>query len=360
MKKKPTILLLNWVTISKKQGYQLASIEKIGFRIQILTNDFLGESAEVIESLGSSAKLHKADTNPLRRLLQLFQLLKMSTKGSICIIPPVGRFSLVTVCICRAFGLRVISVEWGDIGNQRNLSTLMKTSMRLCYQFSHAIWYKEPFMRPLLMEFGARNCVFIPNAVPVVQSGKAFVEKDIDFLWVNRLVATQRRPDWFVGAVNNLSSRNKCRASLLGFLPRGAASQPVLIEQERVLLLARSGPVEVHEFVNPTIFYGRSKFFVLAASHIYGNNSVLEAMASGIVPIVTQSPDVELLVLDGWNGFVCDNDPDSLESAMSSALSLSAEEWEVLSCNAIRHVREQFSVAKWEQSMSCLLLSEKG
>jgi glycosyltransferase involved in cell wall biosynthesis len=226
--------------------------------------------------------------------------------------------------------------------------------MVLCYRIADVTWYKEPFMEPLLREARARRLFFLPNAVPVQDETANTSNRDIDFLWANRFIPTQRRPGWFVTAATQISSRVRCRTVVLGYLDESRASPEVLKEQLAVNGIADSN-VDLLAFTDPTWYFERSRFFVLASTHVYGNNAVMEAMAKGVVPIVTCSPDVDLIVKSGWNGFVCEFDPEALRVAMELALQLDLGSWTVLSRNARAHVREGFGVTEWEQRLKELL-----
>lgn len=212
-----------------------------------------------------------------------------------------GRLVIFTILLLRLFRIKVICVERGEIFHYSSTrkTWLSALSWRLCYNLSHIIWYKEVYMKEILQQIAPKKRkVFIHNAVYLPESKSYTGEKDIQFLWVNRMLQ-ERHPEWFSNALKE-EALQKVNGVMLGFNsdPHGA-----LQIEEYISSLAPN--MKPYLYQNPSTFYPRARFFVLPAKMVFGNHALMEAMSYGLVPIVLESPGVELMVKHHVNGFIC-------------------------------------------------------
>ena len=110
------------------------------------------------------------------------------------------------------------------------------------------------------------------------------------------------------------------------------------------------------EWVDPHPLMIRSRFFVMAARYVFGNNALLESMSMGCVPIVSKAPGVELLIEDGVNGFACEPSIQALHSTLTHTLELSSDQWVKLSQAARETVEGRFSPHSLGPRISSLYL----
>ncbi len=351
-----TILLVNWVTVSRKQVYQLRAMVSAGHRVTVMSNDLLGDSSQWVAAAGPGVSFLKQASGLLPRLAQLLGAWWRSRPVVCAIVPPEGRFSVVAVAVLRALRVPTVCVEWGSIARLRDVPAFTHWGMRRCYRWADAVWFKEPYMEPLLRQLTHKPLHFLPNAVEYMDNpAKLFAQRQTLFAWANRLVAG-RYPEWFVAAANRIAPVTARHAVLMGLL----AQQVDDDMQQRCLALA--GPtVSLEPFGDPLPLWEDSRFFVLAADQVFGNNALLEAMAAGVVPIVTESPGVAQVVQHGVNGWVCPRTEPALHAAMAQAQALPEAEWQRMSAEARRSVAERFSVAGWGRGFTRLksTLSER-
>ena len=83
------------------------------------------------------------------------------------------------------------------------------------------------------------------------------------------------------------------------------------------------------------------------ADVVFLNNSLLEAMSYGLIPLISDVQDARLIVDDGINGFIFEHTENGLKNAMQKAMLLSQEEYEIMSKNAIKKVEKSFSYDVW-------------
>lgn len=354
-----TLLLINWTTISRKHLYQIRAMVDAGFRVRVFTNDALGDSTHWVGMLGDSVQVYVQPKTLVPRLMQLLRVLRDADLVSAAIIPPEGRYSPVALLCMKLMGIRCICVEWGSVATFQTYSWLIRLSMRICYRCADLIWFKEPYMPPLIADISCRPQFFLPNAVEVATTEvqRPFTSRSIDFLWANRLVAV-RYPEWYINGIKALRQERPVRAVLMGFLSGAAVEAQTGIES-RCRAQARDVLAPM-EFGDPMPLMRDARFFVLAADGVFGNNALLEAMTLGVVPIVTQSPGVERVVRDGENGFVALKSESGLIDAMRRAAALDDAAWCHLSGCAIETVRAEFSVSAWRVGFVAMLRTLMG
>jgi glycosyltransferase involved in cell wall biosynthesis len=93
--------------------------------------------------------------------------------------------------------------------------------------------------------------------------------------------------------------------------------------------------------------YAACDFLVLPSLYEGMPNVVLEAMACGVVPLVSRAGALEVMVRDGETGFVFQaEDRQSMAESLGRALALGAGEYQAMSGRATAFVAEHFSVEK--------------
>jgi glycosyltransferase involved in cell wall biosynthesis len=222
--------------------------------------------------------------------------------------------------------------------------------MRICYYFSHIVWYREVYMKAVLEEMGIRNLYFIHNAVafPDDSGTPGFHERAIDFLWVNRLTP-ERRSDWVTDILGYKEFRQTHNV-MAGFL-----SETLYQSEQDYVKNHHPGNLDMMPFVNdPSHLYRNARFFVLPAEFVFANNALLEAMSYGVVPLIVRKPGYDLLVQDQQTGFVSDYTKDGFAAIMEKARQLNQEQWQTLSDAAKRHVRKQFSPVEHKTRLEAL------
>jgi glycosyltransferase involved in cell wall biosynthesis len=261
---------------------------------------------------------------------------------------PGGRFSFIYFLLARQYGIPTICAERGDLlyYHRKGYDRLARLSMWQCYKMADIVWYREPYMKAKLEKLN-KNLFFIHNAVPMHDAEilPALAEKDITFLWLNRIIP-ERRFDWFIEALGNSSLRQTTN-----YLVGMSESLPFKKEQQFVID-NKPGNLVLSDFTqDPGAFYRRAKFFVLPADVVFANNALLEAMSYGVVPLISDQLGSSLIVEDGRNGFIFSHTKAEFEKAMLKALNLMADVYQQMSNAAVEKIKKEFSEEKYSRAI---------
>lgn len=291
----------------------------------------------------NSQKIILSNSILTRSLFLLKELIKNKKNIHHIEIYPGGRFAFIFSIICKLLSLKIICAERGDLlyFHKNGYSLLTRISMYFTYKLANIIWYRELYMKNKLLSIGVKNITFFHN----VTTFPDFTKKSkgtIDFLWVNRLI-NERYSDWFVNALRNVFFINS-KNVLLGLQNENNNKQANYIQENQL------NNLEVFGFVNPEKYYKNASFFVLPAKIIFANNSLLEAMSYGVVPIVSNAEGTDLIVKNGINGFVFETYEEFLD-CMIKAHEISESEYLRLSNNARDTIKNDFSVEYYTENL---------
>ena len=344
---KKQVLILGIDTFAAKNKSQIEALAPYGYAFTVATPDARKDSLTHFRQLETQGhKLLTLSANPIVRLQQLKSLFDAGPYNHVELYAG-GRFTVFYLLMLRLYRCNWVVVERGDIGSVDMYPRSAQRRLTRTYRLAPAIWYKEPYMRPLLDAAGAKRLFFVPNAAASVSSGIS-AQRDIDFLWANRLVHI-RHPDWIVRALTHPGLQQSTSA-MLGLQSHDRCNAITLALQQYVQS-EKPANMMLQGFVDPSPWYARSRYFLLPARLVFGNNALLEAMANGVVPIVTRSPGIDDLIKDGVNGFIANYDEASFMQAMVRAQQLSDEERGRMSDAAIRTIREDFNLDIWSMRM---------
>lgn len=321
----------------KKNNIQQEILEENGFVpfwLQCNSNNF------VVEDKNHIVLSHSI----LKRILFLYKLIKKNKKNIHHVeIYPGGRFAIIFLILCKIFSLKIICAERGDLlyFNKKGYGIFTKVSMYLVYKFSDITWYREPYMKELLDKIKVKKTFFFHNVTNSNESIKSN-KFEIDFLWVNRLI-NERYSNWFVDAIQapQLAKTNNL---LIGIQNENNNTQ--------VEYAMKNKPpnLELKSYSNPIEYYKKAKYFVLPTKIVFANNSLLEAMSFGVVPIVSNTKSTDLIVKDGINGFTF-NTYEEFLSKLIEANNLDNEKYIYLSNNAKKTIQEEFSIDYFKKNI---------
>lgn len=162
-------------------------------------------------------------------------------------------------------------------------------------------------------------------------------ERDVDCLWIGRF-SDEKRPRLFVEALARLRARGvDCTALMVGDGDQLDATRALAAERGLADTVEFTGWVE-----DPLAYYHRTRAYVLTSRREGVPLTLLEAMATGVVPVVPPVGSVPDVVDDGRNGLVVDRPtPKRLADALETLLT-DDECWQELS-DAATAVRETHS-----------------
>lgn len=340
------VLLLGLDTFARKNALQIHALEPEGYAFTVVTNDRRGDSERVFGSEGFRLSRLVTYSGIIRKLWGVWRMLYRETFHHVELYAA-GRLALLYLAMLVTTRQRIVVIERGDIGCLGDYGPLIRLILKLAYRSADGIIYKETYMRELLERRTRGPLFFVPNSRNSPEK-VGTTPRDIDFLWVNR-ITRQRRCEWLVRALGEaeLSARS---AVLLGFEDRNNVHPDIRDQQERVRAEAPSN-IELHGFVDPEDFYQRARFFCLPSELVFGNNSLLEAMSWGVVPIVTDAPGVDLIVRDGVNGIVTPFSEEGYKEGLLRALALSDAAWTELSEATRATIAREYSTDAWRMRM---------
>jgi glycosyltransferase involved in cell wall biosynthesis len=327
---------------SRKNRAQIAGLNARGYVFDVFTNDILGDSASHLPA-GNALTVLAPDM--AGRTTQLVRYLRAhAAELNHVEVYPGGRYAGVYAALARAWRVPTLAVERGDLLYQSRYGAATRLSMRACYRLAHRVWYREPYQEQRLREQGARDLFFLGNAVAAPGDLSAGEVRSTDFAWVNRLIV-ERRADWVV-TVLGAPAFAGATAEMVGFLEGRMVDAGMRTRQDHVVA-HRPPNLRIAAFGEPSALYQRARFFLLPSEIVFCNNALLEAMAHGVVPLVSDVEGARRIVDDGVNGFVFPHTPEGLRSAMESALRLTPAGWAAMSRAAAEKVRTHFGLEQW-------------
>jgi glycosyltransferase involved in cell wall biosynthesis len=343
--RRPRVAVFGLDNLSRKNRSQLETLNSAGYTFDVFTNDSLGDSKDNLPEGNSLTRLAKGFG---KRVAQIRRYLKShSAELNHVEVYPGGRFSAVYVMLARRHGIPVMVVERGDLLYRDRYGPLTRASMSLCYRAADVVWCREFYQERRLKAIGARRVFLLANAVSAPRQIAPASGRDVDFAWVNRLIP-ERRATW-VADVLAEPAFSQVRAVMMGFQP---APPDAGTRAQQADLVERALPnLTLLPYGDPAWLFQSARFFVLPSEIVYCNNALLEAMAHGVVPLVSDVEGARLIVDDGANGFVFPHSPAGLHEAMERALTLQADQYERLSMTAATTARERFSTSAWSSRL---------
>lgn len=339
------VLCLNLDTVKNKNIYQFDALQERGFRFLVCGYE---ENRAALSS--GSYDYFVYPNKVLKRLFFSCRQIWFNRQKvhHVELYMGGGSYLCLEYLLCKICGLSVCVVERGSplLDLKRRYGRLARRMRGEVYRRADAVWIRELWMKEALVELGRRECYFQANAIRVPINAEHTFAKSIEFVWCNSLKAW-RNSDWFVDALGEPALQSSS-AVMLGFLADNPTVQP---QQDYATLHARDG-VELLPFQPPSEYFLRSRFFVLPADIVYLNFALLEAMAHGVVPIVSDVKGAREIIVDGESGLIAPHSRQGLLKTMIRARSMSADEYQSLSANARRRVIEKFSIERWADELA--------
>jgi glycosyltransferase involved in cell wall biosynthesis len=344
------VAILGLNIFARKNAYQTVGMAAHGY-----TYDVLSTQREVHELNGEvNARLLPLRPDALGRLLQVWRYLR-SHRNELhhAEVYVGGRFAAAYVLLARLAGIPTLIAERGDLfmSHNRSYGLVTRNSMALAYRLADAVWYRELYAAELLAKMGVQRRYLLANSVPMppaLPTGP----RDIDLLWVNRFKAP-RRPEFMAEALAAVLPRKAATARILGTIANGPPETDAMQRQFQQAVAGVPG-ITLEEFSDPASLFARSRFFLLPADVTFANFALLEAMAAGVIPIISDVPGTELLVEDGASGLVVEHSAAGFQSGIERALAMTDTERQRLSAGAHAMIRDRYSVDAWCVALSAI------
>ena len=235
--------------------------------------------------------------------------------------------------ICSIIGSDQIKLEKGLFSNLY-LNLLKKSS---CIVVTGSTMYKK--LQNKIKQSNKINV--IPNTKKIIPNFRKIEEKDIDFIFIGRLIKL-KQIDIIIDSFNRYLQKNKAKRNL--FIIGDGPESIALVE--RVTKYNLKDQISFTGYQrNVTDFLRRSKFILLASS-IEGLPAVLiEGMMNGCIPITTNVGDISDIV-SAENGFLIDH---SLNAEPEILIERFAELFEKV-MNIDSQILNQYSLKNIEKS----------
>ncbi len=335
-------------TFRHKNTIQLEIMNQVGYYYDVFVTDSAVKQQLYFASCSKNNRLIMLQSNFLLRLKQLFLFLKHNRyKLNHIEVYVGGRFTIFYLLLAKMFHVKVLVVERGDIQFLFQRNWLLKKFYIYVYRNADLVWYKEPYMQQILKNIKVENTYFIPNSVKIVDGDNN--NHKIDFLWVNRNTK-ERNVNWLLKYAHMRNNQYVC---ILGI-----SNKQDGMNEELMNLISKSNSFNnlvIRDYTDPMPYIKQAKFFILISENfVFGNYALLEAMAYGLVPIVTKTKYTDLIVQDKLNGITFDYDINSFFQAMDYANSLNDEDYNLLSKNAKNYLKLNYSIENWQNKVNDL------
>jgi glycosyltransferase involved in cell wall biosynthesis len=332
--------------IAAKNRLQIKSIHHLKMVPVFFVNEKTDQAAEYLAGRGREELLAGSF---LKRFLQISGYLKKNKHDIHHIeVYPAGRFAWIYILLSNILNIKSICVERGDIQYYRRkmYNKISRFSMWACYKFSSIVWYREFYMKDILQKTTSKKLFFLHNAIDPPVEYTPSSKKDIDFLWMNRVIK-ERRSDWFISVLKKSELKNTVNY-LIGLTEKTFhVNEQLFVQDNKPDNLIVLGYTK-----KPFEYYMRAKFFVLPADIVFANNSLLEAMSYGVVPLISDMPGASMIVEDGKSGFIFKHTPDDFGIAVEKAHNLTDEQYSRFSKAARDNILKEFSLQKYAEGLT--------
>ncbi len=252
----------------------------------------------------------------------------------------------------------IIHVHGGDVKRLSGANALFFKIKEYIVKFALYDSTKIIFPSEAYLDYTTKEFNIFPGKCYVSASGGVDIEcftykprtggGHLKILFAGRLIKS-KRVDIAISAVDEFAKRvhKKVSLSIVGNGPELKALKEQAISSSQYL------DIIFHEAV------GQSKLAQMYHQHdflIYPSESEslglvpLEAMASGVIPVLSDIPAFKEFIVNGENGFLCNNLNDYI-NALVELYSLSVQEREIIRKNAFSIVKSNYTKEMAEKSL---------
>lgn len=357
------IASIGYAHFIQKLGYQAQEYKKRSLHITYLVQNIDSDSLKIASEYG--AVITPVPSAPaLRLLFTIYFILK--EKIQTIEVYDTGLLTFLYVSIAKLLGKRVIifligselnKTDW-NVKSQSLKRFIKRLGLYLSLKVADRIIYKELHMKTQLEIWRLKHkSHFVHNAIPIVASNNlSSHQKDIDVLFLNS-IRKVRNPHLFVNSIeilNNILPNLKVVMAGFHTLGNGFHESPEPNSETEILNLISKkniSNIRTLPFVNSSYeLMKRSKVFVLPADIIFANYSLLESMAAGCVPVVTNGNGAELIIDNNINGLITGFNEKDIAKAIHDVL-INHRMLQRMSKNATEKISKTFSIDSWGEKI---------
>ncbi|KKL00430.1 glycosyltransferase [Rheinheimera mesophila] len=339
-----------------KVGYQAAEYMKNGISVKYLVSDKSQSSMLYAEKY--SADIEVLPVNKFSATVRcLSQLLKLKPK--FVELYDTGNMFIIYTILCFILKIKLIVIYRGgelqrSQGRRFSLNYLKhlfatKAAFRVIAKEKNII---EEYKKN---GFPSDKLRYLYNCVPFDSELGQSTKRDIDILFLNS-IRKQRNVSFLVDVIDAVRKhRPGIKVVIAGFNSLDDRSLSFdLTEEEHVIQKIKDkgllNVVETLGFVkNPVDYHIRSKLFLFPADIVFANYSLLESMACGCVPIVSNGEGAELIVTE-LEGSRIDLDIDLWAKVIVNYLD-NGSLLEQKSAQSRHKIANEFSINAWFENM---------
>ena len=328
------LFITNWEYITFKNDYQINYLSKKFDKIIIFTPDKKKHSKKICENY-NNIKLINHNSSVIRFLFFFIYIIKYRKINLISLISPYGHSSFFYFVTLKIFNSINVSLEWGpiDLFNKKKFIERFFSSFIL--KKSNFVWYKEHYMKKKLISLN-KNLFFIPNVTNAKFPDVKYKQREIDFLWFNNF--ENRLPKLLIDALKVANFKNKINCVMIGD-NKGKFKK---YETNNNLY-----SLQILNFSDDRSYIYNSKYFIIFANRIFGNNSLLESMSVGTVPIISKVSDTGDIIHENLNGFIVENNILKISSLLEKINLKDDYFWHKLSNECKNKIKREYNVDKW-------------
>jgi len=348
-----SLFVIGWSAIQEKHSYQLNHFRSacVSFKVFVTTQtDYF--QAQKNSFPNEFFLLHK---NFVLRLLQVCSFFNSSERPTAIFLAPAGRFAVAYALLAKLYRMKIVAIEWGDLYEIHERDFITRFFYLRIMRRADVVWFKEPYMKELLLKNNCSKVFYIPNSVPLNSNWQAGNEtKEFDFIWANRNITT-RYPELFIKSLIDLSSDRRVTCLFIGLFKSEKEIDDWLFDIGYVRLDLERVGITFKPFGEIKDWILKSRFFVLLADHVFGNNSLLESMSAGLVPLVNRVDGIQGTVIPHISGFLTELNNEDLKANILEMLNLKDEEYQALSLKGRTLIETDFGIEKWQSEVDFML-----
>ena len=348
-----SLFVVGWSAIQEKNSYQINHFRSacVDFKVFVTTQtDYFQSQKNSFPN--EFLLLHK---NFISRLLQVCSLFSKSKMPTAIFVAPAVRFAIVYVLLAKLYRMKIVAIEWGDLYEIHERDFITRFFYLRIMRCADVVWYKEPYMKELLLENNCSKVFYLPNSVPLNSNRQSGNEtKEFDFIWANRNITT-RYPELLLKSLIDLSLDRRITCLFIGLFNSEKEIDDWLFDIGYVRLDLEIIGITFKPFGETKDWILKSRFFVLLADHVFGNNSLLESMSAGLVPLVNRVDGIQRTVIPHASGFLTELNSEDLKANILQMLNLRDEEYQTLSLRARTIIEAGFGIEKWQSEANFML-----
>lgn len=350
-----TVLIPSIDSIKPKNILQFSSLAKLGVQYIVITNEIGDSNLENDIDFYPFLKVYVVRPGYGGVFQSFFRMIRvlLSNKVDIVEIYPNGMIELLDVLILKLLNIRALYIARGQEKYylEDRMTVLQNFGFKYSYQLCNNVLIKERYMHSMMDAFGIKNKWELPNAINIPSVMNEHSPERCRFLYANSFKEF-RYPENAVEAFIGLCEMEdvislKCNVELVVV---GYDIGENETSRNQVIKLVKDNPrcqIKLIPFSKEVDqFFAEADVFLLPASLVYVNNSLLEAMSRGICPIIQNADASELLVVDGKSGYVVGSDINEWQAAMSECVT-DFKKRASFGLGAREHVRSNFSNSEY-------------